>query len=307
MKLRLSLLLLPAILALACGSTQPSTAPTIAPSLAPTASPSLSPTVVPTPPPVSGPTPSPTDQPSPTPEGATLLLEVTTEGGFIAPSAHLGQLPAVVVDTAGNIYTADPNSAGGSLIALAVVRSVGASGAAQIMAAIKAAGLDHANATGGGPGNPDAGVTVFSVVVDGQEVLNQISGGGAPAPGHPGGSPEPALDLLARLQDPGETWGAANVTTTPFVPTAYKVYDAPATSGGANAIDWPLSASLATFGKPVTPDLGITGLRTGVVFGDDATKLAAVGGSATSDTVFVSDNEQYQVWIRPLLPPELAQ
>ena len=307
MKLRLSLLMLPAILALACGSTLPTSAPTIRPSLVPAASPTTAPTVTPTQPPVSVPTPTPTEQPSPTPAGATLLLEVTTEGGFIAPSAHLGQLPDVIVDTAGDIYTADPNAAGSSLIPQAVVRSVGASGAQQIMAAVKAAGLDTANRDGGGPGNPDAGVTVFTVEIDGQEIVNRITGGGVPGPGHPGGSPDPALDLLARLQDPGETWGAANVTATPFVPTAYKIYEAPNTSGAANTIDWPLAVSLATFGTPATPDLGITGLRTGVAFGEDATKLDSAAAGATTDTVFVSDNQQYQVWIRPLLPPELAQ
>jgi len=229
---------------------------------------------------------------------------VTTEGGFISPSAHLGQLPDVVVDTDGNIYTADPNSAGGALIPLAVVRSVGVGGAAQILAAVKAAGLDQANDNGGGPGNPDAGVTVVTVEIDGQEIVNRLSGG---SPGHPGASPAPALELVQRLEDPTETWGATNVTATPFVPTAYKIYEAPNTSGAASSIDWPLTTSLADFGTAATPDLGITGLRTGVVFGADATSLASAAAGATSDTVFVSGNQQYQLWIRPLLPPELVQ
>lgn len=306
MKLRPSLLLLPAVIALACGSTQPSSAPTVGPSQAPpsamstppaTVAPSASPTNTP---PVSGPTPSPT------PVGATLLLEVTTEGGFISPSAHLGQLPDVVVDTAGNIYTADPNSAGATLIPLAVVRSVGAGGAAQILAAAKAAGLDQVNDNGGGIGNPDAGVTVVTVEIDGQEIVNRLTGG-APGPGHPGASPAAALELVQRLEDPTETWGAGNVTSQPFMPTAYKVYDAPTTNGGSSAIDWPLTTSLAEFGTAATPDLGVNGLRTGVVFGADAMSLGSAARRATSDTVFVSGNQQYQVWIRPLLPPELAQ
>ena len=306
MKLRPSLLLLPAVIALACGSTQPTPPPTVRPSQAPpsasstpppTVPPSASPTGTP---PVSGPTPSPT------PEGAALLLEVTTEGGFIAPTAHLGQLPDVVVDTAGNIYTADPNSAGGTLIPRAVVRRVGAGGAAQILAAVKAAGLDQQNDTGGGIGNPDAGVTVVTVEIDGQEIVNRLSGGSA-GPGHPGASIDPALELVQRLEDPTETWGAGNVTSQPFVPTAYKIYDAPTTNGGSSAIDWPLTTSLADFGTAATPDLGVTDLRTGAVFGADAMSLASAAASGTSDTVFMSDNVQYQVWIRPLLPPELAQ
>jgi len=305
MKLRPSLLLLPAVIALACGSPQPSPAPTTGPSIAPTSSHTPAPIATATPP-ASVLSPSPTEQPSPTPEGATLLLEVTTEGGFISPTAHLGQLPDVVVDTDGDIYTVDPNSAGGTLIALAVVRNVGASGAAQILAAVKAAGLDQVNDNGGGPGNPDAGVTVVTVEIDGQEIVNRLSGG-ASGPGHPGASPAPALELVQRLEDPAETWGASSAPSQPFVPTAYKIYDSSTTNGGSSAIDWPLTTSLAEFGTAATPDLGVTGLRTGVVFGADAKSLASVAGGATSDTVFVSGNQQYQLWIRPLLPPELAQ
>ena len=195
-----------------------------------------------------------------------LLLEVTNEGGFIAPSAHLGEMPSVVVDTAGNIYTADPNATTQTLIPAVVVRDVGPNGAAQILAAMRAAGLDKAGSSGVAG---DAGVTVFTAEIDGQEVVNRVAPGGPAGPGHPGASPEPAIALLNRLLDPTETWGAADVSIAAFTPTAYKVYVAPSTGTGTTA-DWPLTTSLATFGSPSQPDFGVTGLRGGVVLGADA-------------------------------------
>jgi hypothetical protein len=288
-----------ATIAVACGSTQP----TIRPTSNPTATPAPA-----TQTPTMAPTASPTTVPTTTPTGPALLLEVTTEGGFIAPTAHLGQLPTVVVDTAGDIYTADPDAVQTSLIPSAVVRNVGPNGAAQILAAIKAAGLDKENSDNGGVNNPDAGVTVFTVEVDGQEIVNRVVDSGAPGPGHPGGSPDPGTELLNMLLDPSETWGAADVQQAQFTPTAYKVYFAPTepfSSSSRPGVVWPFSGSLADFGTPATPDFGVTGLRTGAVAGDDATKIAATFADALPDTVVSSGNDVYQVWIRPLLPPEL--
>ncbi len=192
-------------LLIACGSTTPTASPTV--SQPPTSAPASTPTAAPTLPSATT-TPVPaTASPAPTetPAGAALLLEVTNEGGFIAPSAHLGEVPSVVVDTAGNIYTAGPTPACpsgggcGSLIPPVVVRDVGANGAAQILAAMRAAGLDKEGSSGV-PG--DAGVTVFTAQIDGQEIVNRIAAGGPGGPGHPGASPQPAIDLLNRLLDP---------------------------------------------------------------------------------------------------------
>jgi hypothetical protein len=232
---------------------------------------------------------------------------VTTEGGFISPSAHLGQLPDVTVDTDGNIYTPGFTPPNGGLIPPAQVRNVGPTGASQILAAIKAAGLDVENDNSGGPGNPDAGVSVVTVVVDGQEIVNRIAQGGGPGiPGHPSGSASPAADLIQRLEDQNETWGATDVVTTLYTPSAYKVYVAPGQGTGGSTVEWPLSNSLADFGTPSTPDFGVTGLRTGAVTGDDAATLTSAFADAAPDTLVTSNGAVYQVWIRPLLPPELS-
>jgi len=283
-----------AAIAAACGTTQPSASPRA--SLAPTSSPTSAPT------PTLAPSLSPVVTPAPTPTSApaALLLEVTQEGGFIAPSAHLGQLPEVIVDTAGNIYMPDTSSTTDTLIPAVAVRNVGPEGALQILAAMKAAGLDKEGSSGVAG---DAGVTVFTAEVDGKEIVNRVADTG---PARPGASPQPAIDLLNRLADPSETWGASNVTTTPFTPTAYKVYAAPAPSGSSPTVTWPLSPVLSEFGSPATPNFGVDGLRSGAVTGANASTLATSLGTVAAGTFATSNGSPYQVWIRPLLPPEIS-
>jgi hypothetical protein len=233
-----------------------------------------------------------------------MLIEVTTEGGFISPSARLGQLPSVVVDTDGKIYTQTVDDSGTpKLIPLVDMRDVGPAGAAAILAAIHDAGLDANGGDTGAPG--DTGVTIFTVVIDGETYVNRIAASGPGVPGHPGGN-NPAFDLLNRLLDPAETWGAANVTTTTYEPVAYRIYVAPMDAAGAQTMDWPLATAPADFGSPQTPDFGVTGLRSGIVLGADAQAFAAALAGADSQVTLVSGGDDYQVWVRPLLPDELG-
>jgi len=138
----------------------------------------------------------------------------------------------------------------------------------------RAAGLGRA--TTGGPGIPgDTGTTVFAVTLDGSTTTTRLAlGGGAPGPGGPGGpgaSSDPASaaarDILARLSDPSETWGAASSPQTTLVPTGYLVYVAPGALADQTVpqspVAWPLATPLAAFGVPAVPDRGIVGLRLG--------------------------------------------
>ena len=259
----------------------------------------------PSPSPSPSPTPTPLPTPSPTPVGATLLIEVTSEGGFINPAARLGQLPEVVVDADGKIYTQAVDDGSGKLVPGVLVRDVGAAGAAAILAAIRDAGLDVENTDGGGVSG-DTGVTIFTAVINGETIVNRVVASGPGGPGHPGGGSNPAVELLTRLTDPAETWGAANVITTTYQPVGYRVYDAPAADGRSGSVDWPLTQPLADFGSPQTPDFGVAGLRSGIVLGADAASLAAAAADATSQETFKSDGDAYQVWVRPLLPDELG-
>ncbi|MEO8626139.1 MAG: hypothetical protein ABI452_05505 [Candidatus Limnocylindrales bacterium] len=233
------------------------------------------------------------------------MLEVTVEGGFIAPSARLGQLQTVVVDFDGKIYTQAVDFGGQpTLIPGVAMRDVGADGAAAIMQAIQEAGLDQNGNDGGAPG--DLGVTVFTVEIDGEEYVNRIVASGPGQPGHPRGGDNPAIPLLNRLLDPAETWGASDVTTVIYQPVAYRIYSAPAASGGIDIMAWPFAADPADFGSPATPDFGVTGLRSGIVTGADAQAFAAAVAAAGSQVTFTFDGDAYQVWVRPLLPDELG-
>jgi hypothetical protein len=233
------------------------------------------------------------------------LIEVTSEGGFIGPAARLGQLPTVVVDTDGKIYTPALDASGApKLIPIVGVRDVGPEGAAAILAAVHDAGLDANGGDSGAPG--DTGVTVFTVAIDGETYVNRIAASGPGVPGHPGGGSNPAFDLLNRLLDPAETWGAADVTTSTYEPVAYRIYDAPASADGADTLDWPLATPAADFGSPQTPDFGVIGLRSGIVTGAEAQAFAAAVAGADSQVALISGGDAYRTWVRPLLPDELG-
>jgi hypothetical protein len=265
------------------------------------------------------PAPPPSDTPSdsPVPALATLLLKVTTEGGFINPEATIAALPTVVVYADGRIITpgAVDAIAPGPLVLPVVVRDVGPEGAAAILAAIRQAGLDKPSTAS--PGTPgDAGTNVFTVVIDGTTTTTRLAGGG-PGPGGPGGpaagSADPgraaAVDLLDRLTDPTKTWGAASAPETPFIPAGYRVFvapGAPVSDQTSAPVPWPLGTPLETFGTPAVPDRGVTGLRKGVVLGADAATLRPILEAARSSTPFVSAGKTYTLHVRALLPDELG-
>lgn len=253
---------------------------------------------------------------SPSPAAATLLLKVTSEGGFINPAATLAALPTVAVYSDGKIMTPGPVDAifPGPLLAPVAIRDVGASGAAAILAAIRTAGLDKPAA--GGPGVPgDSGTNVFTAVVDGVTTTSRYAGGGPPGPKGPVASGDEgrvaALALLDRLLDPAETWGAAGAAEARYVPQGYRVFVAPGAppadaSVSEPTVAWPLSTPLSEFGAPATPDRGIGGLRQGAVLGADAAALGPVFEKATSLTAFTSGGSPYTLYVRALLPDELG-
>jgi hypothetical protein len=257
---------------------------------------------------------APSTQPSPSPSLATLLLKVTNEGGFINPASTLAALPTVAVYADGRILVPGPVDASlpGGLVAPLVVRSIGPSGSAQVLAAIRSAGLDKAATNG--PGIPgDSGTTVFTVVIDGTTTVTHLAGGGPPGPGGPGaqGSADPgraaAFALLDRLLDATDTWGAPPAQETAYVPTGYRIFvapGAPETQIKLSPIAWPLVTPLDAFGTSAVPDRGIAGLRQGVALGDDAAKLAPLFKTATSATPFTSGGKAYTLFVRPLLPDE---
>jgi hypothetical protein len=271
------------------------------------------------PPPSAGPSAIPVPSSSPSAPPASLLLKVTSEGGFINPAATLAALPTVTVYADGKIFTPAPVDAifPGPLLPALNVRDVGPDGATSILAAIRTAGLDKPAA--GGPGIPgDAGTNVFTVVVDGTTTTSRFAGGGPGGPGGSGvgvggttgGAPErtAAIDLLNRLLDPAETWGAPSAPEKPYTPSGYRIFVGPANpqpdASAGSAAAWPLATPLDAFGILAVPDRGIAGLRQGVALGADAATLTPILKSATTETTFTSAGKSYTLHVRPLLPDE---
>ena len=268
-----------------------------------------------------GPTPV---APSASPVSAApgILLEVTTEGGFINPAATIGALPLVVVDTDGRVFTPAAGPAPTRLIPAVDVRDTGAAGAAAIRDAMRVAGLDVEGAQGADGGVvPDAGTTVFTALVGGTEVVNRVSGaglggpvGGPGQPGRPGGSDgapgspaSAALALLARLTDVTQAWGSSTPPVVArFAPSAFRAWIAPAPVdvSGAATVPWPLAGEPSGFGTPAAADLGVAGLRSGTVAGADAVALGAALATAPQGTLLAAGDGSWQVWVRPLLPDE---
>lgn len=297
----------------ACGAAGPAAVPSGSPSASGSVPvPGATASAAPSTPSTSSAAPS---VPSPTAgQGASLLLEIRHAGGFINPAATIGAPSAVVVDTDGRIFT--PHSpAGGStpLIAGIDVRDTGSAGAAAVLAAARDAGLG----TGGNVGVAgDSGSTVFRLETpDGSEVVTRVGSAGPAGPGVPGGSGgsstapgAAALALLARLTDAATPWPPSSTPAMALEPTAYEVWVAPETAGGTGAAtgSWPLAADPNLLGSPATPDLGVAGLRSGEVAGDDAAAMAKALGSMAAGSDLAYQGHAYRVWVRPMLPDELG-
>jgi hypothetical protein len=279
-----------------------------------------------TPPPSGAPTPSVAVSPSaptrPSPSlGSALVVKVTTEGGFINPAATIASLPVVAAYADGRILSPAPVAAiyPGPLVPPVTVRSVGPAGAAAIRAAVHDAGLDGSGGgdqASAGPGMPDAGTTVFTVVVDGRTVVTRFVGlaGGPPLPGQPSGAGDArtlARALLDRLTDPNEAWGSTSTTEAAYDPPGFLLYVAPGAPTPSDpsltepSIAWPLATPLAGFGAPAVPDRGIAGLRQGAVLGADAATAKPVLERATAISPFTSAGSTFTLYARPLLPDEL--
>lgn len=116
------------------------------------------------------------------------------------------------------------------------------------------------------------------------------------------------MALLARLVDPTVAWGGTTGVEAAYAATAYRVYAAPvdpASAAGATTVGWPESTPLATFGAPAAVDLGVEGLRSGVVSGADVATLGPVL-TAPQGTLVTSAGSPWTLWIRPFFPDEVA-
>jgi hypothetical protein len=244
-----------------------------------------------------------------------LVLQVTTEGGFVAPSFYLTEVPQFSLFGDRSIFTGgvEPAIYPGAALPSINVQVVTEAGIQAILQAAIDAGLDDgADHTDlGSVGIADANTTVFIFHAGGVSHTVKVYALGMLHERPDGMSVEEfqareALqDLLTDLSSL-ETWlpeGSVG-SSEPFRGSGARLYvgdyrpDAQLTEPPKA---WPLDPPLASFGS--STDVEQT--RCGVESGQDWTQtLLPMAESANELTPWTSDGQRYGISFRPLLPNE---
>lgn len=266
----------------------------------------------------------PTASPNPTPEvkyhvetgAGSLILRISSEGGFVGPGALLTRLPEWTLYGDGRILVPGiaPLPDPAPLLPVVTEMKVTPAEIQKILAAADDAGILGADADYTVLGNPDAGTTVFRVNVGGRtHIIRANSLGGAQGPGGgpgTGDGSDPAVsaararlaDFEAKTQDMSTFLGRTVDQTAVYAPTSVRLYVSPASvdqSNPAPKLVWPLSSD---------PASGKTGLAEGVgclaVTGTDLATFLDAARAATPATIWTAASGDYSVQVRPLYPDE---
>jgi hypothetical protein len=251
------------------------------------------------------------------PTGASdLVLRITVGGGFAAPGVDLTSLPELSVFGDGRVMTEGVHTLiyPGPILATLNVRQLMPAGFRSLLDAAAKAGLTHKDASWPANGIADAPTTTFTLVSDG--CTHTISAYALEESIGHDGLDQATIDARAALlafergvADLPTLVGTANVTDAGiYQPDAFRVIVRPAAAPTgpnaslANTRPWPLQASLATFGKPLTAGDGEP--RCGVIDGPDAVTLAPALARANQETRWASAGKTWTLMVRPLLPDE---
>jgi hypothetical protein len=263
---------------------------------------------------------SPTSS-SPPPAGITyptgasdLVLRLRYVGGFVAPAAHLVDLPVISVYGDGTVIVPGPQVAifPGPALPNLQRATISPAGMQRLLEAASDAGLLGTDAHYDLGGIMDASSAEFVVNADGRihtiSAYALMEGGDVPQ-----GSDAVVAEArakLARFQAQlgnlegllaGEisAWSAYQPESVQLLVSA----GAPDSQGlTQQAIAWPLSTPLATFGEAL-PDL-FQGQRCGVVTGEDVATLMPLLQAANTLSPWIDDDLAYGLTVRPLLPGE---
>jgi hypothetical protein len=223
------------------------------------------------------------------PTGAgDLVLRLRYVGGFVAPSAHLVDLPAISVYGDGTVILPGPQIAifPGPALPNLQRATITPAGMQILLEAARDAGLLGPDAHYDLGGIMDASSAEFTLNAEG--AVHTIS---AYALMESSGSPQG--------QDPAIAEARSKLARFQLLVSA----GAPDNQGLAQRpIAWPLSTPLATFGKAL-PDL-FQGQRCGVVDGADMDLLMPLLQDANALTPWTDDGVAYGLLVRPLLPGE---
>lgn len=240
------------------------------------------------------------------------ILQVTTGGGFIAPSAHLTEIPSFSLYGDGTLITpgAQIDIYPQPLLPAIVSTSINEDGIQAILDAARSAGLLEKDATYGFNCVADAPTTTFTVHADGAVHTVSVYALGMDESGCKDADAEARAKLAAFQGELGDlrSWLPEGSVSQDgeYEPTAIRVYVQPygaIREPGLDepAIDWPISTGLDTFGQPVSE---VPDMRCGVVAGSDLEALLPDLRRANALTPWQSAGAAYGLLVRPLLPDE---
>lgn len=269
---------------------------------------------------VPGTSPSATPSPTPTgivyPTGATdLVLRLRYVGGFIAPAAHLVDIPVITVSGDGTVIVPGPQIEiyPGPAMPNLQRATITPAGMQRLLEAARDAGLLGPDAHYDLGGIMDAASAEFTVNADGGiHVISAyalMEGGDAPEGTDPAvvAARAKLATFQAQLGDLEALLGSELGPWSRYQADAIQLLvslGAPDDGQGLvqQPIVWPLSAPLADFGATL-PAL-MPGQRCGVVSGTDLDSLRPLLEKANTLTPWGDHGASFGIVVRPLLPGE---
>jgi hypothetical protein len=236
------------------------------------------------------------------PTGAgQLVMRVQNSGGLINPAAQANQLPEFSLYGNGDAIApgAQPAVYPGPALTEPIVDRLSAGGVQAILEAARRAGL-FANNVSSGPGVPDTGTTVITVVAGDHTYVSRYLGLS------PTGADARVSAFVGRLRYLKSWLPAGSVLSSgTYAPSSIAVAVSRYHLGSGPsepAIAWPLSTPLEGFGAPFSA--AGQGVSCGVISGNDLAKLMPGIGGANQLTPWTSSGRPYALAFRPLLPDQ---
>lgn len=265
--------------------------------------------------PTSGPSASPTATGIVYATGAKdMILRLRYVGGFMAPAAHLLDIPVISIYGDGTVIVPGPQLAiyPGPALPNLQRATITPADMQVLLEAARDAGLLGPDAHYDLGGIMDASSAEFTLNADGRihivSAYALMEGGGSPEGIDPAVVEARAklallqgqLGSLEVLLDTELTWTPYQADAVQFLVSS----GAPDDGQGLvqQPIAWPLSTPLAGFGTPL-PAL-IQGQRCGVVSGSDLELLTPLLEKANTLTSWTDGGETFGIAVRPLLPDE---
>jgi hypothetical protein len=244
-----------------------------------------------------------------------LVLRIESGGGLLAPGALLGQLPTLSILGDGRVIVIGPQIESYPGPALPNLQSfrISEEGLQLVLQSARAAGLLGDDARYDYPGIADATTTTFTVVAEGRRHVVSayalFEGGPNDAQLKPDVRVARAalLAFQQRAFDLRSWLGAAVLgPDAPYAFASLRIFPSPAEPQPGAGVeptlkDWPLATPLGSFGAPLGDS---TGMRCGVVTGDELATLLPDLQSSNALTYWRSQGDTYQLTLRPLLPDE---